>query len=288
MNMADARVLDILKQVEGGDLTPEEADQILGGLGVTTTGEEPDAELDGHPHHAQPPMRSWSALRDRGVNRADRTRARLDRQRARLERRLRHEHDRRERLHRRLGDSYTVDHLIRLRLHGISQDYIEDMREAGFENLTPDELVELRIHGVSPDYAADIREQLGDVPVDQMIEFKIHGVTPDLVEELRESGIQDPTPDDVLRWRHTTKGSRFGEAVNQAVEVVGPHVQQLVETALAEARQRIYDALRVSPAAPEEWGRVDTRPGLPAPAAKVDPPAAPPSKPAAPGKKKDA
>lgn len=287
--MADVRVLDILKQVEGGDLTPEEADRILAGLGVGTALEEAGPDADGRPHEAPGAGPTWGAVRDRGVRRADRARGRLDRQRARLERRLRHEHDRRERLHRRLGDSYTVDHLIRLRLHGISQDYIEEMREAGYDNLTPEDLVELRIHGVSPEYAAEMREQLGDVPVDQMIEFKVHGVTPDLVEELRESGVHDPTPDEVLRWRHTTRGSRLGDAVNQAVEAVGPHVQQLVETALAEARQRIYDALRGNPRAPEEWSRIDTRPGLPPAPGTPETPATPrsaPSKPAA--KKKDA
>lgn len=258
--MAESRVLEILKQVESGDLTPEEADRVLARLG----GAEPpeDGELD-HPHHAAhvPPAHAWSLRGERGMERA---RARLERHRARLERRLRHEHARRERLHHRLGDSYSVDHLIRLRLHGISQDYIEEMREAGYDGLKPEELVELRIHGVSPDYVADMREQLGDVPVDKMIEFRIHGVSPDLVEELRESGVEDPSPDDVLRWRHTARGSRFGGAVSQAVDVVGPHISQLVESALAEARQRIYEALKVSPEPPEAWSHVDTRPAPPA------------------------
>jgi hypothetical protein len=43
------------------------------------------------------------------------------------------------------------------------------------------------------------------------------------------------------------------------MEAVGPHVSALVETALAEARRHIYDALRVDATAPEEWRSVDTR-----------------------------
>ena len=272
--MSESRVLDVLRQVEAGDLTPEEADRVLSGLGVGAAEAEPpspeprDGEVGSRP--------AWASRLDR---RAERARSRLERHRARLERRLSHERERRERVFRRLGSNYTVDHLIRLRLHGISQDYVEEMGEAGYEELSPEELVELRIHGVTPEYVSEMREVLGDVPVDKMTAFKIHGVTPELVEDLREAGVESPTPDDVLRWRNTTRGSRIGDAVNQAMDVVAPHVSQLVETALAEARQRIYEALRVNSGPPEEWRHVDTRPGVPEAAAR---PPAPPRAPKAP------
>lgn len=250
--MSDSRVLDILKQVEAGDLTPEEADRALGELGIG------DA-FEASPAVPAAPA-TWSLS---PPSRSDRARARRDRQRERLERRLEHHQRRRERLHQRLGASYTVDHLIRLRLHGISPDFIEEMREAGYDNLSPEELAELRIHGVTPDYVTEMRELLGDVPVEKMTELRIHGVTPELVQELHEAGVASATPDDVLRWRHSTRGSRFSDAVNTAVEAVGPHVTQLVEAALTDARRRIYDALRVQPTAPEEWRSVDVRPEPP-------------------------
>jgi hypothetical protein len=209
--------LDILKQVEAGDLTPEEADRQLAGVGATTVEPEESA--------APPP---WPEQVDRGLHRLERQRQRMERHRARLERRLAHQRDRWSR--RRFEGRLTVDDLIRLRLHGVSSDYVEEMRE-----------------------------QLGDVPLDKLVELKVHGVTPEMVEELRESGVEEVSPDDVLRWKSAVKGSRFSDAMSSAMEVVGPYVTQLVESSLAEARRHIYEALRVDPTTPPEaWKSVDT------------------------------
>ncbi len=257
--MADTRVLDILRQVEAGDLTPEQADQALASIGVGP-GPEVEVEADARAGHRAVATGESAGLAFRTLRGYERAAIRMERQRARLERRLAHQQRRRDRLHRRLDSGYTVDHLIRLRLHGVTPEYVEEMRDAGYGDLSPEELSELRIHGVSGDYVGEMRELLGDIPVDKMIEFRIHGVTPELVQELHDSGVEAPTPDDVLRWRHTTRGSRFSDAVSTAVEAVGPHVSQLVEAALAEARRHIYEALRVTPNAPDEWRSVDASP----------------------------
>lgn len=218
--MSDNRVLDVLKQVEAGDLTPEEADRLLTGLaaGPTPT-EAPAAPLP--PAFAERP--------DRGFTRMDRQRERMERQRARTERRLLHQRERWARRRPGPHGSFTVDDLIRLRLHGITADYVDDMREV-----------------------------LGDIPLDKLIELKVHGVTPEMVEELRESGVPEISPDDVLRWKTAVKGSRIGDAMSSAMEVVGPYVTQLVEASLAEARRHIYDALRNNQTPPESWAHVET------------------------------
>ena len=266
--MADNRVLDILKQVEAGDLTPEEADRALAGIGAAAPPPPPPStpqppNTPGSP--APPEAPAWGHHLDRGFDRMrekmERQRERMERRRVRMERRMAHRH---EQWSRRTAGGYTVDHLIRLRLHGISPDYVEEMREAGLEDLSTEDLVQLRVHNVTPDYVAEIRERLGDVPVGKLVEFRIHGVTADLIEELQEAGVESATPDDILRWRHSTKGTRFGEVVSDAVstamDAVGPHVAQLVESALADARRAIYDALRVSDTPPEEWRSVNTAP----------------------------
>lgn len=238
----DSRILEILKQVEAGDLTPEAADRALAEMGVA----EAPAQEPGT--GAGPALATEPALPPANWSRSyQRQRTRLERQRQRMERRLAGEarrFDRRHERHLRRDGRYSVDHLIRLRLHGITPEFIEDMREAGYGDLSPEELVELRIHGVSPDYAGEMRELFGELPVDKLVEFRIHGVTPDLVQELQESGVEHPSADDVLRWRYTSvRGTRFGDAVSTAMDVVGPHVTQLVEAALAEARRHILDAL---------------------------------------------
>jgi hypothetical protein len=218
--MGDTRVLDILRQVEAGELTPEEADRRLGG--------DAPAPAAGAPEPGGFSSRLAERLESIDVHtrNLDRQRLRMERQRARLERRTAHQ---RERWARRRLPGVSVDDLIRLRLHGISPDYVEEMRE-----------------------------HLGNIPFDKLIELKVHGVTPDLVDELRESGADEVTPDDLLRWKSAVKGSRISDAMSSAMELVGPYVTQLVEASLAEARRHIYEALRTNPAPPEAWATVET------------------------------
>ena len=192
--MADSRVLDILKQVEAGDITPEEADRILAGAATATS--------PGPPVQPAPPVAPAGPRWDRKFDQLERAHSRhlerMERHRARMERRTAVTRERWSR--RRFEGRVTVDDLIRFRLHGINAEYIEDMRE-----------------------------QLGDIPFDQLVELKVHGVTPEMVEELRESGVEDIAPDDVLRWKSAVKGgSRFNAAMNSAMEAVGPYVSQLV------------------------------------------------------------
>jgi hypothetical protein len=153
----------------------------------------------------------------------------MERHRVRMERRIVHQRERWSRRRPGVQGAFTVDDLIRLRLHGITGDYVEEMREV-----------------------------LGDIPLDKLIELKVHGVTPDIVEELRDSGVAEVSPDDVLRWKSAVKGSRIGDAMSSAMDVVGPYVTQLVEASLAEARRHIYEALRVNQTPPESWAKVET------------------------------
>ena len=215
--MADTRVLDILKQVEAGDITPEEADRILAG---TSSPAPPPAP-------SPPAARRWDTKFDQLDRAHSRHLDRMERHRERLDRRVANQRERWAR--RRFEGRVSVDDLIRFRLHGINAEYVEEMRE-----------------------------QLGDLPFDKLVDLKIHGVTPEMVEELRESGVEDVSPDDVLRWKSAVKGSRFNAAMGSAMEVVGPYVTQLVEASLQEARQRIYEALKVNPSAPPEaWQSVE-------------------------------
>ena len=219
--MGDNRVLEILKQVEAGDITPEEADRILAGAGAPAAPAAPAPP-------APPSARRWDEKFERLDRAHSRHLDRMERHRERLDRRVAHQRERWAR--RRFEGRISVDDLIRLRLHGIHAEYVEEMRE-----------------------------QLGDIPLDKLIELKVHGVTPEMVEELRESGVEDVSPDDVLRWKTAVQGSsRFNAAMGSAMEVVGPYVNQLVEASLQEARHRIYEALKVNPAPPESWKSVDT------------------------------
>ncbi|HMB91369.1 MAG TPA: hypothetical protein VKP65_11015, partial [Rhodothermales bacterium] len=57
-----------------------------------------------------------------------------------------------------------------------------------YKNVALDDLVSMRIHGVSIDFVREMRE-LGYHPsVDKLVEMRIHGVSPSMVRALNKDG----------------------------------------------------------------------------------------------------
>ncbi len=48
-----------------------------------------------------------------------------------------------------LGYHATADDLITMRIHGVTIEYIHDLRSKGLKDLSIDQLVSLKIHGIS-------------------------------------------------------------------------------------------------------------------------------------------
>ena len=104
---------------------------------------------------------------------------------------------------RSLGyDNLSADNLVRFRIHGVSPDFIREMHDAGFKDLTADDLVRFRIHGATPDFVRSMRE-LGvrGVDADSVVKIRIHGVSTDFVRELRDLGYTNVSSDDLVRMR---------------------------------------------------------------------------------------
>jgi beta-lactamase regulating signal transducer with metallopeptidase domain len=78
--------------------------------------------------------------------------------------------------------------------------YLDQMAQAGFQNLTADQMIAMKIHGVTADFIAEIKS-LGWSPTpDQMVAFRIHGVDAATVKELRALGYT-LTPDQAVALR---------------------------------------------------------------------------------------
>jgi hypothetical protein len=64
-----------------------------------------------------------------------------------------------------------------LRDHGVSADYIADMKEAGYTPANPEELVMARDHGVDPSTSARSKRRYDRLSLEELRRARDHGVT---------------------------------------------------------------------------------------------------------------
>jgi beta-lactamase regulating signal transducer with metallopeptidase domain len=74
----------------------------------------------------------------------------------------------------------TTAQLIAFRIHGVTPEFVEEVRAQGYARLSADDLVSMRIHGVTPEYIRAINRKFGEkLSVDDLIGARIHGVKGD-------------------------------------------------------------------------------------------------------------
>jgi beta-lactamase regulating signal transducer with metallopeptidase domain len=87
----------------------------------------------------------------------------------------------------------TVDEIIALKIHGVTPDYIRELRAAGIEASSP-ELVSLKIHEVTPEYVRGLATAgLTNLRVHEYLAAKIQGITPEFIQGIRSHGFKDLT-----------------------------------------------------------------------------------------------
>jgi beta-lactamase regulating signal transducer with metallopeptidase domain len=87
----------------------------------------------------------------------------------------------------------TVDQIIALKIHGVTPDYIRELRAAGVE-ASGSELVALKIHEITPEYVRGLAAAgFANLHVHDYLAAKIQGVTPEFIQGIRSHGFKDLT-----------------------------------------------------------------------------------------------
>jgi beta-lactamase regulating signal transducer with metallopeptidase domain len=93
---------------------------------------------------------------------------------------------------RAAGLQLTADQLVAFRIHGVTADFINELKQAGLSNLKADELVALRVHGAEPSWIRQI-QALGypTLTADDVVALRVHGVTPEFIRDAQSHGLKN-------------------------------------------------------------------------------------------------
>jgi hypothetical protein len=86
-----------------------------------------------------------------------------------------------------------VDLLIRARDHGVTPDYLAELKQLGY-SVSLEQAIRLRDHGVTADFLRDIqKEGYGQISFDKAIELIDHGVSAEFIHEVKAEGFPNLT-----------------------------------------------------------------------------------------------
>jgi len=103
--------------------------------------------------------------------------------------------------------------LIELQIHGVDEDYIEDLSSAGFDDLSLGDLTKAKIHGLSSRFVTEMNKAgFQNLTFDRLTQLAIHGVSVEYVNELKDLGFDNLNPKEVLQSKiHGVSTERIAE-----------------------------------------------------------------------------
>ena len=156
------------------------------------------------------------------------------------------------------GLNASTRQLVELRIHGVSLDYIEGVRAAGFKDLQAREFVEMKIHGVGIDFIRDLQRAGYNVSARQIVEMKIHGVSSDYLRDLAAYGVK-PEPRELVELKihgvspeflRDTKNLGYSFSARELVElkihgVDGAYLKKLQDAGMKNLNARQIAQLKI-------------------------------------------
>ena len=99
------------------------------------------------------------------------------------------------------GIRASTSKLIDLRNHGVKLEYIQKIRQAGYEGFTAQDYIDLRNHGVTSEFALDLKDAGYDLRANRIVDLRNHGVNSQYLDDLRNYGLQ-PDAADLVQLRN--------------------------------------------------------------------------------------
>lgn len=94
-----------------------------------------------------------------------------------------------------------VSDLARMAEHGVSSDYVAQLRGVQFSDKTVASLVRMHDHGVTPQFMQGL-QRLGYHPsADELVRLVDHGVSVAFIQRMRSHGYTNLSADDLIRLR---------------------------------------------------------------------------------------
>jgi beta-lactamase regulating signal transducer with metallopeptidase domain len=80
----------------------------------------------------------------------------------------------------------------RMKLHGITPEFIESARKMGFDNLSVNQLIQMRVHTIDEPFVNQVRGWgFTDASLNQLVQLRVTGVTTEYIEAMKRAGFDN-------------------------------------------------------------------------------------------------